>query len=147
VREQLANRASDGLAHMWHLLQTVEATIPKDLVQPYLHRTDARRRAQVRADSIPVGALVLQQLGGLLKAPRHILIDPVHRRAPPAFISKHRSEAARFFSIERTRCEPVRAGPPPRSPGKPPPTVSISALFEVREAMSCGPRKGTAIAV
>ena len=94
VREQLANRASDGLAHMWHLLQTIEATIPKYLVQPHLHRTDARCRTQVRSDSIPVGALVLQQFGGLLKASRHILIDPVHRQSPLACISKPRSEAA-----------------------------------------------------
>lgn len=80
VRQQLANRAGNGLADVRYLLQPVEAAIPKDLVQRLLHGPDARRRAAVRFDSESIGALVPQQPGCLLKTSRYLLIDVVHHR-------------------------------------------------------------------
>jgi hypothetical protein len=82
VRQQLADRAGDGLADVRHLLQPVEAAIPKDVVQRLLRGPDARSRAKVRSDSESVGTLVLQQPGCLLKTSGHLLIDAVRHRSP-----------------------------------------------------------------
>jgi hypothetical protein len=96
VRQQLANRAGDGLADVRHLLQPVEAAIPKDLVQRLLLGPDARSRAEIRSNSESVGTLVLQQPGCLLKTSGHLLIDAVHHTSPLNGSSKQRSAVDGF---------------------------------------------------
>ena len=79
--DQLTNGAGDGLAHVRQLLQTVEPAIPKYFVYRRLHRTDGRRRTQVRSNTVSIGTLVLQQPGRFLETSSHILIHTVHHRA------------------------------------------------------------------
>jgi hypothetical protein len=78
VRDQLTYGAGDGLADARQVLQTVEPAIPKYFVHRGLQRTDARRRTQVRSDTVSISALVLQQPGRFLETSSYFLIDTVH---------------------------------------------------------------------
>jgi hypothetical protein len=60
MRDQLANRSGDALADGRQLLQTLKPVIAKHFVHRRLHRSDTRRRTQVRSDPIPIRPLVAQ---------------------------------------------------------------------------------------
>jgi hypothetical protein len=77
MNQDLANRASNGVANSGQLLESIETFPSKECVDGLSTAAHTRGGASIGVDAIVVSALVAKESGCLLQASSHVFVYPV----------------------------------------------------------------------